>query len=300
MSETSPIVRRPDAHATVTLGVPVQPWPEWVRSGAWRQSLDASMPMLPVLAHEAIVVAANPEVTIAKLSHVVSQDPVLATRVVQLANAAYCAPLQTVTTLSDAIVRMGTAAVRNLVIAVCLASRGCDARIYGNNGRAQVDHAIGTAYMAHLIAGRVGWNHDEAFLAGLLHDIGKLLLLKLAHDWTHWHGLPVAPEDLADVLATEHAATGALLLRTSQFPRKLIETVLWHHDPQDAPNSLSEAEVIYLADRLSHRYGFGCECDDTPIVDDVKCARLAVNDEWLQDMDNRAPGLFVAATRALD
>jgi len=258
------------------------------------------MPTLPVLAHEAIAVAANSEVTIAKLSHVVSKDPVLATRVVQLANAAYCAPMQTVTTLSEAIVRMGTAAVRNLVIAVCLASRGCDARIYGNDGRAQIDHAIGTAYMAHLVAGRVGWNQDEAFLAGLLHDIGKLLLLKLAHDWTRWHGLPVSAGDLADVLATEHATTGALLLRTSQFPLKLVETVLWHHEPQAAPTDSCGAEVIYLADRLSHRYGFGCECDDTPIVDDVRCARLAISDEWLQDVDRRAPGLFAVAARALD
>jgi putative nucleotidyltransferase with HDIG domain len=258
------------------------------------------MPMLPALAHEAIAVAADPEVTIAKLTRVVSKDPVLATRVVQLANAAYCAPLTPVTTLSDAIVRMGTAAVRNLVIAACLASRGCDARIYGQDGRAQIDHAIGAAYMAHLVSRLGGWNQDEAFLAGLLHDIGKLLLLKLAHDWTRWHGLAVSAEDLADVLATEHAATGAMLLRTSQFPRKLIESVLWHHEPQNAPSYIREAEVVYLADRLSHRYGFGCAHDDTPILDDIKCGRLEIDEEWLQEVDQRAPGLFVEAKRALD
>jgi putative nucleotidyltransferase with HDIG domain len=258
------------------------------------------MPMLPALAHEAIAVAADPEVTIARLTHVVSKDPVLATRVVQLANAAYCAPLQTVTTLSEAIVRLGTAAVRNLVMAACLASRGCDARIYGTDGRAQIDHAVGTAYMAQLVAARVGSNQDEAFLTGLLHDIGKLLLLKLAHDWTRCHERPIAAEDLADVLATEHAATGALLLRTSQFPRPLVECVLWHHEPEGAPTCRREAAVIYLADRLSHRYGFGCERDDTSIVDDVTCWRLPISNEWLQDVDNRAPGLFAVATRALD
>src|SRR5213076_634603 len=85
-------------------------FPEYVRSGEWRKGANGSMPMLPALAHEAIAVAADADVTIAQLAHVVSKDPTLATRVIHLANAAYCAPLQTINTLPDAIVRMGTPA----------------------------------------------------------------------------------------------------------------------------------------------------------------------------------------------
>jgi len=300
MSPRASIVHHAEAHATLTVYAPAQRWPDWIRSGAWCSSLDSSMPMLPALAHEAIGVAANPDVTVARLSRVVAKDPVLATRVVQLANAAYCAPMQTVTSLKAATVRMGTAAVRNLVITVCLASRDCDTKTYGNGGPAQIEHAIGTAHMAHLVAGRVGWDQDEAFLGGLLHDIGKLMLLKLANDWTRWHGLPVSAEEVADVLATEHAGVGNMVLRTSQFPTPLIEVVLWHHEPLQAPALPHEAQVIYLADRLSHRYGFGCEPDDRPIVGDENIARLEISEQWLLDVDRRAPALFAAATRALD
>jgi len=278
---------------------PPTSWPEWIRSGAWRTAVDSSVPLLPALAHEAIAVAADADVTINRLSRVVAKDPILATRVVQLANAAYCAPLRSVATLSDAMVRMGTGAVRNMVIAACLASRGRDKRIYGEHGREQIDHAIGTAYMAHLVADRGGWNPDEAFLGGLLHDVGKLLLLKLAYDWTRWHGAVVADEDIAEVLASEHAVAGALLLRASQFPRNLIESVLWHHTPEEAPDYLSEAGVVYFADRLSHRYGFGCAADDTPLADDPRCARLDVSEEWVESLDARAPGLYVVARQAL-
>ncbi len=275
------------------------PFPEFVRSGEWRKGANASMPMLPALAHEAIAVAADPDVTIAKLAHVVSKDPTLATRVVHLANAAYCAPLQTVTTLPDAIVRMGTAAVRNLVIAACLSSRGADPRVYGPAGRNQIDHAIGTAYMAHLVAERVGWNRDEAFLAGLLHDVGKLWLLKLAHDYAKWQGTPIPAEELDEVVATEHASAGAVLLRGLQFPRQLIEGVMWHHDPQSAPHHAREAEVIYFANRLSHHYAFGCMRDDRPLVDDPCCVRLALTEAWLQSLDTRAVGLYTVARRIL-
>ena len=255
--------------------------------------------MLPALAHEAIAIAADPDVSIAQLARVVSKDPALATRVVRLANAAYCAPLQTVTTLTEAIVRIGTGAVRNLVIAVCLAARGSDAKVYGPAGRDQIDHAIGTAYMAHLVAERVGWNQDEAFLAGLLHDVGKLLLLKLAHDHSHRYATPIASDEIDDVIATEHAATGATLLRSLQFPRHLIEGVLWHHEPQAAPNHAREAEVLYFADRLSHRYAFGCERDDTPLLYDAACPRVAPTEEWIQSIDGRAAGLYAVARRIL-
>ena len=150
-----------------------KPFPEFVRSGEWRQASNPVIPVLPALAHEAIAVAADPEVTIAQLSHVVSKDPTLATRVIHLANAAYCAPLQTVTTLPDAIVRMGTAAVRNLVITACLASRGGDPRVYGPAGRNQTTQDR-DPYMAHVVAER--WAGPRRSVSrGLLHDVGKLL-----------------------------------------------------------------------------------------------------------------------------
>jgi hypothetical protein len=50
-----------------------------------------------------------------------------------------------------------------------------------------------------------------------------------------------------------------------------------------------------MADRLSHRYGFGCEVSDAPLLTDPICARLGLNDAWLGDLDRRAPGLFQVA-----
>jgi putative nucleotidyltransferase with HDIG domain len=256
--------------------------------------------MLPALAHEAIVIAADPEATITRLSRVVSKDPALATRVLHLANSAYSAPLQTVTTLTDAIVRMGTSPVRSLVIAACLASRGSDANMYGPGGRQQIDHAIGTAYMAHIAAERIGWSQDEAFLAGLLHDIGKLLLLKLARDYEKLSGNPVEQDELNALMTEDHAATGATLLKSMRFPRYLVETVAWHHDPQQAPLYQRQAAVVYFADRLSHRYGFGCDPDETPLIDDPVTADLTPSEEWIQSIDSRAAGLYAVARRILD
>ena len=276
-----------------------QSWSAWICSGEWSRSIDTSTPLLPALAHEAIAVAADPDVTITQLARVVSKDPAVATRVMQLANGAYSAPLQQVGTISDAIVRMGTASIRNLVIAASLGSNDSAARVYGPSGRDQLDHAVGTAYTAYLVAEMASADRDEAFLAGLLHDIGKLLLLKLAHDHGRRLGTPVSAEELNDVIPIEHPKVGALLLQSMRLPDHLVERVRWHHEPQSAPVHPMEAEVVYLADRLSHRYGFGCERDEAAIVGDALCARLHPTAAWLEAVDGRAEGLYAVARKIL-
>jgi hypothetical protein len=59
------------------------------------------------------------------------------------------------------------------------------------------------------------------------------------------------------------------------------------------------AAVIYLANRLSHRYGFGCEPDATDLLSDPVTSELELDAEWLSEIDQRAPGLFKVAREAL-
>ncbi len=59
------------------------------------------------------------------------------------------------------------------------------------------------------------------------------------------------------------------------------------------------AAVVYLANRLSHRYGFGCEADGFDPLTDPVCGELGLDAEWLSELDQRAPGLFAVARSAL-
>ena len=191
-------------------------WPEWVDSGAWQDSADG-IPMLPALAHEIAEVALNPDVPAIKISGIVSKDPVLATSVIQLANSAFSAPAGQITSINEAVVRMGTSAVRSIVTASCLTSMMANPKIYGARGRDMVDHSIGTAYLARLVADACGGESDEAFLAGLLHDIGKLLILKLAAE-THRGVARPLPVELDTTLAERHAAFGGFLVTKWRLP----------------------------------------------------------------------------------
>jgi putative nucleotidyltransferase with HDIG domain len=271
-------------------------WSEWVESGNWADSSDAAMPMLPSLAADVMSLAIDPEVSIARIARVIAKDQVLATRVLKMANSASHAAMQEITTVNDAIVRMGTGPVRNVVLAVCFTSRLQGANVYGTQGRELMDHAIGTAYLARLVAEKLGEDADEAFMCGLLHDLGKLLLLKLSRDFIKYGAPTPSAQEIETVYKERHPEIGAQLMRQWQLPGALEHPVRYHHDPAAASGDhKGQATVAYVANRLAHRYGFGCPADEANLLEDATCTSVGLNETWLADLDKRAPGLFQVA-----
>jgi HD-like signal output (HDOD) protein len=266
-------------------------WSSWIESGDWSQTTAALT--LPANAAEIMILALDPDVSVTQLSRVTSRDQVLATRMLRLANSAYCAPLQEITTIGDAVVRLGTASVRNVVLATCMASRLQTGSAYGAHGRGLATHGIGTAFLAQLVARLATVNQEEAFLYGLVHDLGKLLVLQLTKDYVRAGGK--APDD-AEVLAVieqHHAPFGGRVLREWKLPPVIEDPAVFHHNPDACQSHPVEASVCYVANRLSHRYGFGCTASpDASILEDPIAARLGVTEAWLTDLDAHAPELF--------
>lgn len=260
---------------------------------------DTVVPMMPAIAHRVIELVSDPDVSISTIAALVSKDQVLASRVLGLANSAYCAPMQTVSTVLEAIVRLGLAAVRNVVVTVSFTSRMHDPRIYGERARERADHAIGTAYCARLVAERAGVDLEEAFLCGLLHDIGKLVVLKVAHDHAYRTGENIAPEEIESAIREKHAELGGITLKRWKLPETLIEPVTHHHDYTKAETLRRETAAVYAANRLAHRYGFGCPADESDILEDPVMPFLKLDAIWLEATDVHAPGLFQVARQIL-
>jgi putative nucleotidyltransferase with HDIG domain len=161
-----------------------------------------------------------------------------------------------------------------------------------------MDHSIGTAYLAGLIANRAGESTDEAFLCGLLHDIGKLMVLKLAHDFRTGGRALLTEDELAACLLEKHAEFGGVLVTQWKLPAHLRDPLVWHHEPWRATKHPSAAAVAYVANRLAHRYGFGCAAETfDPVIDPV-FIQLGIDESALAQLDARAPGLFEIARQA--
>ena len=216
-----------------------------------------------------MILALDPDVSVTQLARVTSRDQVLAARMLRLANSAYCAPLQEITTISEAVVRLGTASVRNVVLATCMASRLQSGNTYGAHGRGLAAHGIGTAFLAQLVARVAVVNQEEAFLYGLVHDIGQAARPAAVQGLRPRRRQGAVRRRSADVIDARHAEFGGRVLREWRLPPVIEEPVVYHHRPDECTSHTFEASVCYMADRLSHRYGFGCDASpDAPVLED--------------------------------
>ncbi len=267
-------------------------WIDWIGEGGWNSSRDA-VSMVPSVAREVLEFSTDPDVPARRITTVVSKDPVLATRVLQLANSAFSGSAVRITSINDAVVRMGTHSVRNVVTAVCVASILSDKGAHGSRGRVLIDHGIGTAYIAWLLAEAAGESRDEAFVCGLLHDIGKLLIQQLAYR-PHLGVKKPNPADVQLVIAERHAEFGGHLLKWWQLPEPLYNAVAFHHEPHRAPECRAAA-MAYGANRLAHRFGFGCPVEDFDPLADPALVAMGMDEAGLARVEQHARKMFDGA-----
>jgi HD-like signal output (HDOD) protein len=272
-------------------------WTEWVTSDAWRVGDLQVIPMPPRAFDDVLWLAGESEIDAHRLIELVSKDPVLTIRILRLANVAAFSPTGEVTTVQTAVVRLGTQVVRNAVLAACFTSWMQTANVYGTRANEEVEHAIGAACLARRVATLTGGNPDESFVHGLLHDIGKLFILKLRAEYARTGGRRPSTLEVDAVIAIHHAEMGGTALQLWGLPASVREPVRWHHDPLAAPEAPQAAATTYTADRLCHRYGFGCPPDKEPgnLSEDPICAALGITAARLAALDREAPSLLVAA-----
>ena len=274
-------------------------WTHWIRSGDWLSADGRTLPLMPGMMRDALALGLDPDVRPVALINRISAEQQLAARVLQLANLAATAPLRVVTSVDEAVVRLGTRAVQRALMSACIESWS-QPNLYGAEGVPQMHHALGTACMAGLVAELAGADPDEAFAYGLLHDVGKLFLLKSRTDFARRGGELPAREDFDQTVKDLHPAVGDLAMQLWGLPPALREPIRFHHMPADAPTYGTEAAVAYMADRLSHRYGFGCEATpDEALLDDAVCGSIGVTEEWLAEMDGKAQPLFDVIVKGL-
>jgi two-component system chemotaxis response regulator CheY len=279
--------------------VPMIPanWTEWLASEGWARTDLKAIPPPPRSFKEVFTLAGENDVDARRLITIVSQDPVFAIRVLRLANVAAFAAAGEVTSIEIAVVRLGTRAVRNAVLAACLSAWAQTIDVYGRRGLEEVQHAVGTACLSRRLAERLHATTDDAFVAGLVHDVGKLCLMKMKAEFRRLGGSTPSPEEFDAASVLYHAEVGAAALLAWGLPESVRIPTRWHHDPLAAPSHAQMTAITYTADRLSHRYGFGCPPDahKDVLLSDPVCAALGLDAAALDKFDQEALAISVTA-----
>jgi putative nucleotidyltransferase with HDIG domain len=209
------------------------------------------LPVFPRAAREVVRQVANPDVGPREMEAVASMDPVLAGRLIQTANSAYYSPRQPIGSIFHAVSYIGTETARRVLLA---------AAIRGNFATPQAhrlwNHSLDVAQTAELVAMHASAKIDpsQAFLAGLIHDIGRLAFAIMPAAFQERFqrltdgGCPAAEVEMC-LSGRCHGEVGAETLVQWNFPPEIVEAVRWHHRPERS--SLALSSLLYLAEFVS-------------------------------------------------
>jgi putative nucleotidyltransferase with HDIG domain len=261
--------------------------------------LEASkLPPIPQTAQRTLALMHNPEANATRLARIISTDQVLAARVLRWANSAYYGMESQIVTVKQAIVVLGTDTVQELIMSYSLSDQ-LNRPVSGYDlERGELwHHALGTAIGAKLISKHCCLKIDEeAYFAGLLCDIGKLIFEKLLREADAWQ----AEKDQDSFLNLEranfgidHALLGAEIARHWQLPETLVDAIAYHHEPQAASGHPVLVAVVHVADIIMMILGIGIGVDGLRYsLDEKALKRLGmVEDDLIYLVDNVAAQL---------
>lgn len=222
------------------------------------------VPSLPAVYLRLSAVVDHPRSSMRAIEAVVCEDPSLAGRLLRLANSAFFGFPARVDNLSRAITLVGTRQLRDLAMATSVLElfRGVSPEHVTMPSFWR--HGVTCGLAARALAGwRREANPEQYFVAGLLHDIGRLVLyLKLPEEMNRIleqaarSGAPLY-EIERQHLGFDHAAVGGELLRHWNLPPHLCDAVAWHHAPRSAKLHEPMAALVHVADVFANAAGYG-------------------------------------------
>jgi len=179
---------------------------------------------------------------------VLRRDAALAAHLLRVANSALYRGPSAIVSLQQAVSRLGMERVRDVALAIACGTRVFAVRGFAKEVRAELRHALGTAEFAQRLARGLRLNVEEAFLAGLLHDVGRVVLLDLAVALDRRLQTRAPREALLGLTGAGHERVGGLLATRWELSPRVVAAITSHHEPDGTPL----AAVVHLADRLAH------------------------------------------------
>lgn len=255
----------------------------------------------PTVVQELLQLVQGSKVSIVKICQLIECDPGLSLELLRIANSSMYGCGGQVRSVEQAAVLMGTRGIHDLAVATASAS------LFQKPNAVVKElwhHSLGCATVARILAEVTNdVDKNDAFTAGLLHDVGKLIFLQvLDGDYQlvdkSMSGEVVVEEE-ADCFGISHTEIGGVCSEAWGLPMEICDAIRNHHSPVDADFDLRLSELVCAANHLSKVWGIGVpapvEQDELEILSENHCE---IDEAALPELRDRAPAEFEASLSA--
>lgn len=227
----------------------------------------------------------------------VRKDQVISAKIIKLCNSAFFHKKMAVDSIDRALILLGERQLLQMVISAAFQD------FFPNNGRGYslckgglFNHALGTAILCQQLAETANVPPDIAYTAGLLHDIGKVVLDQyMCRAYPFFYRCTQENGDNLfiverEVFGVTHDDVGGRLAERWSLPENLIEAIMHHHNPEQASDESGLVHLVYIADLLMSRFMVGLEIDrvDTSHLSS-RIQKLAFEKDYFSGIVERIP-----------
>ncbi len=210
------------------------------------------LPMLSEVAAQVMELCEDDDCDPRKLAELVQRDVSLSGNVLRLSNSVVFAARESIVSVQQAIWRIGTATLKSITLATAVQSRIFNVPGHEQRLKQIWKHSTLAGAWAREIARARRKNVEGAFLCGMLHDVGKPIVLQEAVSTAMAARMPLRAEVREACMQELHAEVGARLVTSWKLPEWMATSCAYHHNYERAPSHVEFAQTAQAADRLAH------------------------------------------------
>lgn len=212
---------------------------------------EVELPLPPRVATEILSLTRDDDADVGRLARLLHQDPALAGHVLRIANSPAYLPRSPIVSLQQAVTHLGFTLLSEIALVASMQSGVFKVPGHEAALRAIWQHALASGGFAREIARKLRSNVESAFLCGLLHTIGKPLVLQTAVTEAGKLGVPAGREDVRSLVDEFHVQAGGLLAKRWGLPAAVCEAIALYASYSSGAAGPREPVITALADRLA-------------------------------------------------
>jgi len=252
------------------------------------------LPTLPFVVLQLNRILRDETATIEEINSTIARDSSLTSKVLRLANSSYYGLSYHVDTLTKAIIILGSNTIRNLAVTISLS------KLFDNPSASSFDikglwlHSLGCAVTSKAFVSKKKdpVSYEKAFIAAILHDIGKLVIYLNLPDKmdtvieTINKEANLNPSEIErNILGFTHSDVGAYVAEKWHFPRELTDAIKFHHNPETAKDNLELIYAVHAGNEIAKALAFGkSTCEKVRNINPSTWKILEITEDDLQTL----------------